>query len=415
MRKPENNDYFPLAEYETRIRRIRAQMRAEGVDAVLLTTEPNIVYSTGFLNGYWVCKNHDDAQLALITADSGQEPILLLPCHLEQTARTSCVSDIRVWSQFDAATGPSGNSAVATVANAVRSCGLAQGRIGMEIGPHDRMGISLPFLRALQEALPGVRWLGTDSVMAPVRAIKSALEIDTIRTACRITCQAYQVGLAAIREGMSEKELGQIIVQEMGRQSPDVCTIHPWFLFIHGTGRGPSAYDGMPTNYRFRKGDSVYVDAGFNFHGYNADMIRCASIGEPSAETRRYYDANRDANMAAIEFMRPGVTCKQVYERFADKVRELGFGRQLEQQHAVNWKFLGHSWGLAVHEMPYLDGATEDVLQPGMIFSIEGNIFDKMPMSATTQVLKNEENIVITPDGYDWLTPISTDLWIARH
>jgi len=412
MKTPENNDHFPLAEYEMRLARLRRQMATDGLDALLLTTEPNIVYTTGFLNGYWICKNHDDAQFVLITADAAQDPILLLPCHLEQTARTSCVSDIRMWTQFDALKG---NGSVATVADTVRRCGLAEARIGTEIGPNDRLGISIPFLRSLEQSLPGVRWQDAGGVMGRVRVIKSALEIETVRTACKITCEAYKVGMDAIREGMSEKELGQIFALEIAKQSPDVCTIHPWFLFIHATGRGPSAYDNMPTSYRFRKGDCVYIDGGFNFHGYNADMIRCASIGPPSAETRRYYEANRKANMAAIEFMRPGVTCKEVYECFAEKVRELGFGRQIEQQHAANWKFLGHSWGLSVHEMPYLDGATEEVLQPGMIFSIEGNIFDKMPMSVTTQVLKNEENIVITKDGNEWLTPISNDLWIANN
>ena len=64
--------------------------------------------------------------------------------------------------------------------------------------------------------------------------------------------------------------------------------------------------------------------------------------------------------------------------------------------------------------MPYLDGVTEDVLQPGMIFSIEGNIFDRMPMSLTKQVLKNEENVVITENGNELLTPLRNDLWIAK-
>lgn len=411
MKQPENNDYFPLAEYKTRLARLRKEMQTSGLEAILLTTEPNIVYTTGLLSGYWICKSHDDAQLVLIPSSADHDPILLLPCHMEQTARTSCISDVRLWSHLDASKS---KGAVATVVDVIRECGLGKARIGMETGPHDHLGISLPFLRSMQDSLPGAEWVDGSAVMGRIRAVKSDLEIEKARTACRITCQALQAGMDSIREGMSEKELGQIIALEMARQSPDVCTIHPWFLFIHSTGRGASAYDGVPTTCRFRKGDQIYVDAGFNFHGYNADMIRCASIGAPSRETERYYCANRDANMAVIEFMRPGVTCKEVYEFFAQKVRELGFAKQIEQQHQVNWKVLGHSWGLSVHEMPYLDGVTEDVLQPGMIFSIEGNIFDKMPMPLTTQVLKNEENVVITKDGCELLTPLSNDLWIVE-
>ena len=196
--------------------------------------------------------------------------------------RTSCISDIRLWSQFDAG---GGNGAIATVAGAIRQCGLAKARIGIEIGPNDRLGLSLPFLQAVQAALPGVDWLDASKVMGPVRGIKSPREIDTIRTACAISCEAIGIGMDAIKAGMSEKELGQIICLEIAKRTPDVCTIHPWFLFVHGTGRGPSAYDGMPTSYRFRAGDYVYVDGGLNYHGYNADMIRCASIGVPDPET----------------------------------------------------------------------------------------------------------------------------------
>lgn len=411
MKQPQNNDYFPLSEYEVRLARIRKEMQSANLDAVLLTTEQNIVYTTGFLNGYWICKNHDDAQLALIPANEAYEPILLLPCHLEQTARTSCISDIRVWTQFDALKG---KGATLTVVDTIISCGLTNARIGTEIGLNDHLGVPLPFLQAVQDSLPDVEWNCVGGVMGRARAIKSDLEIEKVRTACKITCNAVQVGMDSIKEGMSEKELGQIIAVEMAKQSPDVCTIHPWFLFIHSTGRGSSAYDGMPTNYRFRKGDYIYVDSGFNFHGYNADMIRCASIGAPSPETLRYYTANRDANMAAIEFMRPGVKCKEVYEFFAQKVRELGFAKQIAQQHEANWKFLGHSWGLSIHEMPYIDGVTEDILQPGMVFSIEGNIFDKMPMPLTTQILKNEENVLITETGSEWLTSLPNNLWIVE-
>src|ERR1019366_3406684 len=114
MKEPQNNDYFPLVEYQARINRARQAMKAHGMDAMLMSTEPNVLYFSGLLDGYWICTMHDDVQLVLITADPAQEPVLLIPNHLLQAADTSCISDVRCWSQFSA--GKSKGS-IATIAD----------------------------------------------------------------------------------------------------------------------------------------------------------------------------------------------------------------------------------------------------------------------------------------------------------
>ncbi len=411
MKEPEHNDYFPLSEYEDRLARLRAEMVREGMDGILLSTEPNVVYCTGLLNGYWICTMHDDSQLALISADPDDEPILLLPDNLEQTARTSCVSDIRTWSQF---TGGKGKGSIATVADGFADRQLTKARVGLEIGPHDRPGMSLPFLKELQDALPGVQWLDSTEVMKQVRKVKSPREIDKLRVACEITCQAFEVGMDAIKEGMSEKQLGHIIAQQIARLSPDACVNHPWVIFVHASGRGPAAYDGIPSNYRFKKGDSVYLDGGLVYQGYGADMIRCAVIGKPSRDQERYYYASRDANMAAVRHVRPGMKVKELYECWANTVCELGFEDSLRNQQEADWDFLGHGLGLTIHELPLLNSTGEEVLEPGMVMAIEGNVFDKFPFRETTISLKNEEDVLVTEDGYEWLTPLPNDLWIVE-
>ena len=245
MKNPRNNDYFPLLEYESRIKRIRSAMKRASIDALILSNEANVVYCTGFLNGYWIATMHDDAQVALIPVDDIEEPVLFVPDHLEQTARTSCISDIRVWSQFS---GGGGKSAVATIAGALKDKKLENGCIGLEIGPHDRPGMSLPFLDSLKSALPYATWTDSTQIMKEARKIKSKLEIQKFRKACSITCDAFNTGLDAIKEGGTEKEIGQIIAQEMARLSPDVCVNNPWLIFGHASGRGPCAFDGVPSN-----------------------------------------------------------------------------------------------------------------------------------------------------------------------
>ena len=412
MRKPSNNDYFPLSEYVGRISRIRDEMRRAGMDALLISTEPNVVYFTGFLNGYWICTMHDDVQLVLIGADPSEDPVLLIPGHLEQAARTGCVDEVRTWTQFS---GGASKGPVATVAEAFSDKRLSTATVGLETGPHDRPGMSLPFVRSLEAALPNVEWMEASDAINRVRKIKSPLEIEKMRRACEITCQAVKVGLDAVREGLSEKELSQIIALEMARLSPDVGVNHPWFLFIYGSGRGATAFDGVATSYRFQKGDVVYIDVGFQYQGYGADMIRCASIGKPDREVERHYYAARDSNMAAIDFIRPGITGKELYSYWTEQIRKLGFHDYLKVRETFDWDFLGHGIGGTTHELPMINSRCEDVLEPGMVMAIEGDVFDKLPFSETRCALKNEEDVLVTESGHEWLTPLDNDLKIVER
>ncbi len=409
MREPQNNDYFPLSEYQERIKRLRALMRGEGMQAVLVSAEPNVVYCTGSLNGYWVATMHDDAQIALISAEH-DEPILFIPDSLEQTAWTSCISDIRVWSQF---TSGKGKGAVATIAEALAEYKLLEATVGLEIGPHDRPGLSLPFFEALKASVPKVSWEDSTNVMKQARQVKSVREIEKFRTACKITCDAFEAGLDSIKAGVSEKEIGHIIAMEMARMSPDACVIKPWIIFVHASGRGPCAFDGIPSDYRFQKGDSVYIDGGFIYQGYGADIIRCATIGSPSAEQERYYYASRDANMAALKSVRPGMRGKDLYEAWVQAAYDLGFRDSIENQRQADWDFLGHGLGLTVHELPLLSSTCDDEILPGMVMSLEGNVFDAFPFDKTQYALKNEENVLVTQQGHEWLSPLRNDMWIA--
>lgn len=139
--------------------------------------------------------------------------------------------------------------------------------------------------------------------MKQVRKVKSEREIEKFRTACDITCEAFNAGLDYIAEGKSEKEIGHIIASEMVRLSPDVCVNHPWIIFVHASGRGPCAFDGIPSDYRFKRTDSVYIDGGFIFQGYGADIIRCAVIGQPSKNQERYYNASISSTIFLVSSM----------------------------------------------------------------------------------------------------------------
>ena len=172
MRQPSYNDHFPLGEFETRLARIRAEMSASGVDALLLSTEANVRYFTGLLSGYWGITLHDDVQLALISCNPHAEPVLLLPNHLQATAETTgCVTELRLWSQFS---GGKSKQPVDVVADTFTDLKLARGRVGIETGRDDRPGMSIPFLQAMQSRLPEVEWVDCAQALARLRMVDDA-------------------------------------------------------------------------------------------------------------------------------------------------------------------------------------------------------------------------------------------------
>ena len=402
MRDPAYNDRFPLTEYEQRLERIRAAMTAEGVDALLLSTEANVTYFTGLLSGYWGITMHDDVQLVLIPRDSQVEPVLLLPDQLQATAETTgCVTEIRLWSQFS---GGVSKGPVDVVADTVADLRMSAGRIGIETGPDDRPGMSVPFLTALQHQLQGVEWVTCAGSLAQVRMVKSPLEIGKLRTAVDITVQAFRAGMEALKEGMSEKELAHVVASEMIRLCPDACVPNPWILFVTADGRSPTAYDGLPTNYRFQPGDCIQLDGGLIFHGYGADLCRTMAIGDPGREKRQFYDAVLAANVATMERIHPGLRACDLYQFWEEKVCALGFERSIALMHEADIDFLGHGLGLTTHDLPVLDSRNETILESGMALAIEGDIVDDLPYPRRRISLIDEEDALVTESGYEWLS-----------
>lgn len=408
MKEPLYNAYFPRMEYENRIRNIRNRLRAADVDAVFLTTQHNVEYSSGLLNGTWSHGFGEGNQFALITVDPDDEPILLVPEGMRGNAPTSAFSDIRITADL----GFGEN--IRDIVNAFAEKKLLRGKIGMELHPGERCGLTIPFYRLLQQALPDVAWTDCTALMYAVRKVKSPLEIGKIRKAVEITSNAYETALSELRVGMSEKQLAHIIALEMARQSPDCVVKKPWFIYVHADGRSPIGWDGIPSDYAFKKGDCVYLDCGFIHQGYHADFIRVASLGTPDPEKAKIYYGARDANMALIRYMKPGMECRQLYRFLNDTMTELGFAAEVEQMKQFGFIYEGHSIGLSIHEPPVINATNTDVLEEGMVMSIEGNIFNKLPFTETTVALKNEENILIHKDGCEVLTTLSNDIWVSH-
>lgn len=381
---------FPVSEYEMRLKKITEQMELKAIDAIILTSDENTFYFSGFDSIVWDSKVSTpgvviitkDGSMALATTKGGAE-----------TARvTSCIEDIRTF----------GKDGYPSLAKAITSLlvdkSLINGRIGLEIGEGHKMHLNYKASQDLFYELRNAEIVDASEIIWNVRSIKSPLEIERIRECCRINTLGIQKGLDSVYEGITEDELYRIIAQEyfkLGAQQ----TLR---LGIRAGVERYSQANCPPSDRPIGRGEIILIDGGPIYKGYYSDIIREAVIGKPTDYQLEMFNVAREACYKGIDAIKPGVPINEVVKVVDDYMDNSKFA---DINVYKNW--CGHSIGVGVHEFPMLDSNTTTILQPGMTFAIEPYIYEYGVGS-----LGIEENILVTETGCEILTPSNSELMI---
>jgi Xaa-Pro aminopeptidase len=239
-----------------------------------------------------------------------------------------------------------------------------------------------------------VTFTSTEAVVEEARAVKDPFEIATLReAAARLTPVAALV-FDAIQPGETERAIAGTIdsaIRHAGFERSAFDTI---------VASGPNA--ALPHHYPgdrvLADGDLVVLDFGGVLDGYCSDLTRMVSIGAPSSEARRLYDAVYDAHQTAIAAIRPGVESTAVDAAARCLLEERGLGESFG--HGT-----GHGLGLEVHELPRITRARPDVasvpLEPGMVFTVEPGAY----VSGFGGV-RIEDDVLVTETGCEVLTAV---------
>ena len=218
--------------------------------------------------------------------------------------------------------------------------------------------------------------------LARLRRRKSALEVSLLREAGRLTDEALEVARADARLGISERELAARIGQALGPEWSFTPTV------VSGNDDPIPIRD--PTERRLSEGDSVMVDIGAAFNGYQADASRTFVLGNTNETQSRVWDAVQAAYDAALAEVRPGAACVAVQEAASAATEQAGF----RLAHRI-----GHGIGLGTSfEWPDLAG-DEEPLELGTTICIEPAI-----AAEGAGVMKLEDDLVVTEDSYELLT-----------
>jgi Xaa-Pro aminopeptidase len=255
----------------------------------------------------------------------------------------------------------------------------------LTVGVRDRLAAVLKGKARLRPAPP---------LIERARMVKDAAEIVLIRRAIELGASLFQIALKKIRPGVSEIEVAAAMEYEArcdgaeGMSFPTILASGARSAIVHG--RASTAH--IP-----RRG-FVVCDFGVILAGYCSDRTRTVHVGRPSAEGSRFYKVVLEAQLAAIESVRPGVTCAEVDNAARRVLRHAGLARYFTHS-------TGHGLGLEIHESPRLAAGQAQKLEPGMVVTIEPGAY--VPGKYGVRI---EDVVVVTRSGCEVLTPSDKEL-----
>jgi Xaa-Pro aminopeptidase len=370
---------FSREEFEQRTQRAQREMRAQRFDALLLTTEADVRYFTGFHTQFW--ESPTRPWFTVVPADG--KPIAVIPEIGAAGMRATWVEDIRTW--------PSprpGDDGLTLVAEVLGSAGNRYGRVGVPLGHESMLRMPANDFQKLKSMVRRLEFADAAPLLHRLRQVKSTAEIAKIEFTCEITSRAFEALPASLHAGETEREICRRFRIDLLKRGAD----HSPYLIC---GSGPHGYDNIimgPADRILESSDVMIIDTGTTFDGYFCDFDRNFAFGRAGDDARRAYDVAYRATDAGFAAARPGKTASDLWSAMW-RVLEAGgaLGNDVGR--------LGHGLGMQLTETPSnMPGDCTDLV-PGMVLTLEPGM-----EFAPGRHMVHEENIVITDDGARWLT-----------
>ena len=354
-------------------------MAEAGMDALLLTTEPEVRYFTGFLTQFW----QSPTRLWFLVVPKQGKPIAVIPAIGAECMAQTWIDDIRTWP----APQPE-DDGISLLAGTLCEVAGNGGIVGLPMGHESHLRMPLGDFHKLQKQLTTIEFVDGTDLMRRLRVVKSEAEVAKIAYICDVASAAFQALPSLLSVGQTEYEIFQTFKIECLRQGADDVS-----YLVGGAGQGGySDIISPPSDTATELGDLLILDTGCLFDGYFCDFDRNFALGHATDEVRRAYEVVYQATEAGLAAARPGTTCADLYYAM-QRVMEAGgaLGNEVGR--------LGHGLGMQLTEHPSHTPWDHTVLEPGMVLTLEpGMTF------APGRMMVHEEDIVIREDGAALLT-----------
>ncbi len=229
------------------------------------------------------------------------------------------------------------------------------------------------------------------SIVDRARMVKDEQELEKIRTAVQLGATLFDRALEVIRPGVKEVEVAAEMELAARRAGAEEMS----FPTIIASGARSALPHGRASEQSIAAGGFVVCDFGVILSGYCSDQTRTVWVGSVQEDARKAYEAVRDAQQAAVDAVRPGATVGEVDAAARKVLRKAGLARYFTHS-------TGHGVGLEIHESPRVADGQREVLQPGMVITIEPGVY--FPGKWGVRI---EDMVAVTAGGCDVLTPTS--------
>lgn len=351
-----------------RVERLAAEMPSS-IDAAIILSEANRFYFTGF---------RSSAGLLLVTR--GGAWFFTDFRYIESARRSITGCEIVLKSNL-----------YAQVETILRSCGAKN--VGVEYG-----SITLAEYDAIAAALSAevLRDDRLHETIKRLRACKAEDEIASLRRAQELTDRTFSYILEVIRPGVTEQDL----ILEMGAYMERLGNENRSFDFIAVSGPRTSLPHGKASRRTIEIGDFVTLDFGCMINGYFSDMTRTVAVGHASTRQKEIYRIVQEAQQKALEQIRAGISCAAIDTAARGLIADHGYGPCFGHG-------LGHGVGIEIHESPFFNQSSKEVLQAGNIMTVEPGIYLENQFG-----VRIEDMVVVTEDGCENLTHSPKELII---
>jgi Xaa-Pro aminopeptidase len=374
--------HAPSATLSERHRAVRREIAARAIDALVVTSRPNVLYLTNFTGS---------AAIVVVTAtDVHFLTDFRYMTALAESRRTAWACPdlevIKVSGSYDGA-----------LADLVESRSFR--RVGFEaadltVARHAWLSDELARRGAT------TRLEATEGIVESLRVRKDDYEIGTLREAARRLSDVAKRVLQDVRPGVSEAAFAF----EVNTRIHQAGFSRTAFDTIVASGPNSALPHATPGERILSEGDLVVLDFGGVYRSYCVDLTRTVSIGSASARAREVYEAVRRAHGRAIAAVAPGRSRFDIDAAARQSLIESGLGEAFG--HGT-----GHGLGIEVHENPRISqrrpdvDPTDDVVATGMVFTIEPGAY-----LAGWGGVRIEDDVLVTGDGVEVLTDVTTDL-----
>jgi Xaa-Pro aminopeptidase len=359
---------------KVRHKAVRDAMKELKLDALLLTTPADLAYLTNF-TGDDSIGVITDKNFYLVTDFRYKEQAELEAGWLETSMRDGKMADALSKALLDAKVHRVGFEANFTSFGQVDALDRAVKAAAKERKPKT----------------DEVELVPLQDVMTNIRKVKDDTEIDLIRKSVAVAEEAFNAIKDEIKAGLTENHLAGLLIMELRARGAQTTSFEP----IVAAAANSSLPHYRPGETLVQRDQPLLFDWGAYYRGYCSDLTRTLMVGRVSNRIKQIYKVVLEAQQAAIEFLRPGVTTLQADRVARDVITKAGFGEQFGHG-------LGHGIGREIHELPTLrKTGGEEELRPGMIVTVEPGIY--LPGEGGVRI---EDDVLITHSGCEVLSSL---------